>query len=385
MPRAAQAWPPGSGVAVAAAALLLGGALGKSAQLPLHTWLPDAMAGPTPVSALIHAATMVTAGVYLIARLHGLFTLAPQVLSAVAVIGAVTLLIAGYSALAQRDIKRVLAYSTMSQIGLMFLALGVGAWSAAIFHLMTHAFFKALLFLVAGVVILGLHHEHDIFRMGGLSAWVLERWGAHWARWAALVALGLDLILGLLLWVRYGGGIGLAEPGVWLTAVQWPWIPQFGIGVHLAMDGLSLLLFVLLGVFAWNELALQGVVLQMICHGLSTGGLFMLVGALQERLHTRDLRRLGGLWSTAPRLGGWAWSWPWPPSDCPGWATSWPNFWSWSALSGPTFGCLSSPPSGSCWRQPTPCAWCSRRSTALMPKAGAFPTSRPATWLSWRR
>ena len=126
------------------------------------------MAGPTPVSALIHAATMVTAGVYLIARTHVLFTLAPPVQLAVAVIGALTLLLAGFSALAQKDIKRVLAYSTISQIGYMFLALGVGAWSAAIFHLMTHAFFKALLFLSAGVVIMSLHEEHDIFRMGGL-------------------------------------------------------------------------------------------------------------------------------------------------------------------------------------------------------------------------
>jgi NADH-quinone oxidoreductase subunit L len=166
--RAAQTWPVGAGLATATALLLLGGALGKSAQLPLHVWLPDAMAGPTPVSALIHAATMVTAGVYLIARLHGLFTLAPGVQTAVAVIGALTLLIAGCSALTQRDIKRVLAYSTISQIGYMFVALGVGAWSAAVFHLMTHAFFKALLFLAAGAVILSLHHEHDIFRMGGL-------------------------------------------------------------------------------------------------------------------------------------------------------------------------------------------------------------------------
>ena len=125
--------------------LLLGGAVGKSAQLPLQTWLADAMAGPTPVSALIHAATMVTAGVYLVARTHGLFLLAPEVLALVGNIGAVTLLIAGLCALVQTDIKRVLAYSTMSQIGYMFLALGAGAWSAAIFHLMTHAFFKACL------------------------------------------------------------------------------------------------------------------------------------------------------------------------------------------------------------------------------------------------
>ena len=161
-------WPVGSAIATTVAALLVGGAAGKSAQLPLQTWLPDAMAGPTPTSALIHAATMVTAGVYLIARTHVLFVLAPNVRLAVAVIGAATLLLAGFSALVQSDIKRVLAYSTISQIGYMFLALGVGSWAAAMFHFMTHAFFKALLFLAAGIVIEALHHEHDIFRMGGL-------------------------------------------------------------------------------------------------------------------------------------------------------------------------------------------------------------------------
>jgi len=168
MDRAEARWPVGSPLAIAAAALLLGGAVGKSAQLPLQTWLPDAMAGPSPVSALIHAATMVTAGVYLIARTHVLFTLAPPVQSAVAGIGAATLLLAGFSALNQRDLKRILAYSTISQIGYMFLALGVGAWPAAMFHLVTHAFFKALLFLSAGIVIQRLGEQHDIFRMGGL-------------------------------------------------------------------------------------------------------------------------------------------------------------------------------------------------------------------------
>jgi NADH-quinone oxidoreductase subunit L len=168
MARAVEQWSIGSTLAIASAALLLGGAVGKSAQLPLQIWLPDAMAGPSPVSALIHAATMVTAGVYLIARTHVLFSLAPVVLYVVAIIGAATLLLAGFSALVQRDIKRVLAYSTMSQIGYMFLALGVGAWTAAIFHFMTHAFFKALLFLGAGVIISRLHHEHDMFKMGGL-------------------------------------------------------------------------------------------------------------------------------------------------------------------------------------------------------------------------
>lgn len=168
MQQASLKWAVGSPLALLTAALLLGGAVGKSAQLPLQTWLPDAMAGPSPVSALIHAATMVTAGVYLIARTHVLFALAPAVQTAVAIIGALTLLIAGFSALTQHDLKRILAYSTISQIGYMFLALGVGAWSAAIFHFMIHAFFKALLFLSGGAVIILLHEEHDIFKMGGL-------------------------------------------------------------------------------------------------------------------------------------------------------------------------------------------------------------------------
>lgn len=162
-------WAIGAPTATLVALLLLGGAVGKSAQLPLQTWLPDAMAGPSPVSALIHAATMVTAGVYLIARMHTIFELAPTAQLCVGIVGAVTLLLAGFSALTQYDLKRVLAYSTISQIGYMFLALGVGAWSAAIFHFMIHAFFKALLFLGAGAVIMVLHHEHDMFKMGGLK------------------------------------------------------------------------------------------------------------------------------------------------------------------------------------------------------------------------
>ena len=166
---APEEWLIGSLAANAAAALLLGGALGKSAQLPLQTWLPDAMAGPTPTSALIHAATMVTAGVYLIARCHTFFVIAPAVQTAVAITGAFTLLVAGSSALVQRDIKRILAYSTISQVGYMFLALGVGAWAASVFHFMTHAFFKALLFLCAGLVIKALDNEHDIFNMGGMK------------------------------------------------------------------------------------------------------------------------------------------------------------------------------------------------------------------------
>jgi NADH-quinone oxidoreductase subunit L len=147
---------------------LLGGAVAKSAQLPLQTWLPDAMEGPTPVSALIHAATMVTAGVYLIVRVHPLFEAAPKVQDLAAGLGAATLLIAGLIALVQTDIKRVIAYSTMSQIGYMFLGAGLGAYANAMFHLMTHAFFKALLFLAAGIVIHALAGEQDMRQMGGL-------------------------------------------------------------------------------------------------------------------------------------------------------------------------------------------------------------------------
>ena len=149
---------------------LLGGAIAKSAQIPLHTWLPDAMEGPTPVSALIHAATMVTAGVYLLVRASPIFEAAPDVQHLAAILGALTLLVAGVVALVQWDIKRVIAYSTMSQIGYMFVAAGIGAYGYAIFHLMTHAFFKALLFMSAGLVIHHLGGEQDIRKMGGLKA-----------------------------------------------------------------------------------------------------------------------------------------------------------------------------------------------------------------------
>src|SRR6266566_6768348 len=154
---------------LAIALLLFMGACGKSAQLPLFTWLPDAMEGPTPVSALIHAATMVTAGVYMVARCHKLFEMAPLSLSVVAGIGIATALMAGTIGLVQNDIKRVLAYSTVSQLGYMFLAMGVGAYAAGIFHLYTHAFFKALLFLGSGAVIHALAGEQDLRRMGGLK------------------------------------------------------------------------------------------------------------------------------------------------------------------------------------------------------------------------
>ena len=221
MQRASEQWQSGSAYAVIAALLLLGGAVGKSAQLPLQVWLPDAMAGPTPTSALIHAATMVTAGVYLIARTHVLFALAPAAEFAVAVVGAGTLLLAGFSALTQHDIKRVLAYSTISQIGYMFLALGVGAWQPAIFHFLTHAFFKALLFLGAGVIINALHDEHSIFRMGGLRK---ELPVAFWTFLIAGCSLaGLPFITAgffskdLIIWAALSAERG--DPGLWIAGM----------------------------------------------------------------------------------------------------------------------------------------------------------------------
>jgi len=184
-------------------------------------WLPDAMAGPTPTSALIHAATMVTAGVYLIARTHVLFSLAPAAQSAVAVVGAATLLLAGFSALTQYDIKRILAYSTISQIGYMFLALGVGAWQAAMFHFFTHAFFKALLFLGAGVVINAVHEEHSIFKMGGLRK---ELPVAFWTFLAGGCALaGLPFITAgffskdLIIWQAWSAQGG--HPAFWMAGM----------------------------------------------------------------------------------------------------------------------------------------------------------------------
>jgi NADH-quinone oxidoreductase subunit L len=214
-------WNSGSPLAVISAILLLGGAIGKSAQLPLQTWLPDAMAGPSPVSALIHAATMVTAGVYLIARMNVLFTLAPVVQAVISIIGAATLLIAGFSALAQHDLKRVLAYSTISQIGYMFLALGIGAWSAAIFHFMIHAFFKALLFLGAGSVILLLHEEHNMFKMGGLRKKLPVIFITFLVGGASLSALPL-ITAGFyskdqILWLSWSSGMG--SKWLWLAGI----------------------------------------------------------------------------------------------------------------------------------------------------------------------
>jgi NADH-quinone oxidoreductase subunit L len=199
--------------------LLFAGATGKSAQIPLFVWLPDAMAGPTPVSALIHAATMVTAGVYMTARLHFLFALAPMTLSLIAVIGAATAFFAATIALTQTDIKRVLAYSTVSQLGYMFLAVGVGAYSAAIFHLFTHAFFKACLFLGSGSVIHALAGEQDMRKMGGLKSYLPK---TYWTYVIATLAIaGLPFTAGffskdLILWQAYSSPLGSHE--LWLIA-----------------------------------------------------------------------------------------------------------------------------------------------------------------------
>jgi NADH-quinone oxidoreductase subunit L len=199
--------------------LLFLGATGKSAQIPLHVWLPDAMAGPTPVSALIHAATMVTAGVYMTARLHFLFALAPATLTLIAWIGAATAFFAATVALTQLDIKRVLAYSTVSQLGYMFLAVGVGAFSAAIFHLFTHAFFKACLFLGAGSVIHALAGEQDMRKMGGLKSYLPK---TYWTYVIATLAIaGVPFTAGffskdLILWQAYSSPHG--SRALWFVA-----------------------------------------------------------------------------------------------------------------------------------------------------------------------
>jgi NADH-quinone oxidoreductase subunit L len=219
----------GSSTANWIALLLLVGAVAKSAQLPLQTWLPDAMEGPTPVSALIHAATMVTAGVYLVARMWPFYSLAPDVSDLVAIIGVATLTIAGLIALVQTDIKRVIAYSTMSQIGYMFCGVGIGAYSSGMFHLVTHAFFKALLFLGAGVVIHALHDEQDMRKMGGMSRYLPYTTGLMWIGALSLAGVppfsgffSKDQILSDALargdWVGYTvWGLGLA--GAFVTAL----------------------------------------------------------------------------------------------------------------------------------------------------------------------
>jgi len=178
-----------AGTAVAIALLLFVGATGKSAQIPLYVWLPDAMAGPTPVSALIHAATMVTAGVYLVARMSPLFSAVPDVGMVVAWVGALTALLAALIACVQRDLKKILAYSTVSQLGYMFIAVGVGAYTAGVFHLLTHGFFKALLFLAAGSVMHALHDETDVWRMGGLRKHMPVTFATSLIGWLAIAGI----------------------------------------------------------------------------------------------------------------------------------------------------------------------------------------------------
>jgi NADH-quinone oxidoreductase subunit L len=203
------------------ALFLFVGAVGKSAQIPLYVWLPDAMAGPTPVSALIHAATMVTAGVYMVARAHAIYELAPAVLGLVAGIGAATALFAATIGLVQTDIKKVLAYSTISQLGYMFLGVGVAAFGAGIFHLVTHAFFKALLFLGAGSVIHALDGEQDLRRMGGLRRRLPLTWITMLA--ATLAIAGIPPLAGFfskdeILWAAWDGGHRVLWAVGWVTA-----------------------------------------------------------------------------------------------------------------------------------------------------------------------
>ena len=208
-----------TGLATAITLLLFLGATGKSAQIPLYVWLPDAMEGPTPVSALIHAATMVTAGVYMVARSSALFLLAPDTMMVVAVIGAVTAIFSATIGICQTDIKRVLAYSTVSQLGYMFLACGVGAFTAAIFHLMTHAFFKALLFLGSGSVIHALSGEQDMRKMGGLRKYVPVTFATMFV--ATLAIAGIPGLSGFfskdeILWQAFSSSHG--SPVLWVIA-----------------------------------------------------------------------------------------------------------------------------------------------------------------------
>ncbi len=209
-----------TGIATVVGILLFIGATGKSTQIPLYVWLPDAMAGPTRVSALIHAATMVTAGVYMIARMNFLYVMAPAAMAVVAAVGAATALLAGTIGIAQNDIKKVLAYSTISQLGFMFMGVGAGAFAAGIFHLFTHAFFKACLFLGSGSVIHGMGGEQDIRKMGGLK----ER--MPWTFWtfltASLAIAGVPPLAGFfskdeILWRAFSSG---ALP-VWLGVSCW--------------------------------------------------------------------------------------------------------------------------------------------------------------------
>src|SRR5690606_24462279 len=217
-----------TGMITLACLALFVGATGKSAQIPLYVWLPDAMAGPTPVSALIHAATMVTAGVYMIVRLSGVFILAPNAMMVIACIGAATAFFAATIGLTQWDIKKVLAYSTVSQLGYMFLACGVGAFGPALFHLMTHAFFKALMFLGSGSVIHAMHEEQDIRKMGGLKKYMPITYWTFFFGWLAII--GLPPFAGFfskdeILWYAFSSPRG--HIGLWLLGAMGAAITAF--------------------------------------------------------------------------------------------------------------------------------------------------------------
>jgi NADH-quinone oxidoreductase subunit L len=221
------------------ALLIFAGAVGKSAQFPLHVWLPDAMEGPTPVSALIHAATMVNAGVYLVARANPIFASAPEVMTAVAVIGIFTAILAASIAMTQTDIKRVLAYSTLSQLGYMFASLGVGAFTAAIFHLMTHGFFKGLLFLGSGSVIHAVHEEQDMRRMGGLAKKIPQ---TYWTMLIGAIAIsGIPPLAGF-----FSKDEILGES--FKLGFQWVW----AIGIFVAILT-AFYMFRLIGLTFWGE------------------------------------------------------------------------------------------------------------------------------------
>jgi len=203
--------------------LLFIGAMGKSAQVPFHVWLPDSMEGPTPISALIHAATMVTAGIFMVSRMSPLYELSTTALSFVLIIGAITAFFMGLIGIVQNDIKRVVAYSTLSQLGYMTVALGASAYSAAIFHLMTHAFFKALLFLAAGSVIIAMHHEQDIRKMGGLKKYMPITY------WTSLI--------GSLALIGFPGFSGFFSKDSIIEAVHFANVPGAGFAYWLVLAG----------------------------------------------------------------------------------------------------------------------------------------------------
>lgn len=240
-------------IAVPAVLLIFIGCTGKSAQLPLYTWLPDAMAGPTPVSALIHAATMVTSGVYLLARLNSLVTISHQAMLVIAVVGALTAFFAATMALVQNDIKGVLAYSTVSQLGYMFLAIGVGSFTGAIFHLMTHAFFKALLFLGSGSVIHAMGGDQDIRHMGGLRKWMPY---TAWTFLIACIAIAGVPFIGagfyskdLILWGAFSNVHVLQVPGAFEGALSIDYLtstvaPALASGSELAVANLSKIIYI---------------------------------------------------------------------------------------------------------------------------------------------